>query len=348
MVLQTRYTTPLEWEDKGGMRCTRTASAKSSSCAHPSTDGHRIQKGRMLMNVMRIVRRTHMYTGLFLAPWVAMYGVSGLIFNHGNWFAPGGGDAASTPIEWSVDVTALPQWPEPDVLARKVVAALNAAEKDKAGAAEYRLSAEAAPRLEGGVSLQGQDEAGGSVVLSFDRQERKGTTSHSPPVPPEEQIQLETNDAELLNATKDAMLAAAGKADQELSATQWMGDDDFPRLSFSVELGKERRVAAYDLQSGLVSLSPVPEPRSMRVPDFLTSLHMSAGYPLDKKSEKVRTVRAVFVDAMAFLMCFWALSGIAMWLQLKRLRRWGLMVAIASLLATVFVWSAMYRLFAGE
>jgi len=25
------------------------------------------------------------------------------------------------------------------------------------------------------VSLQGQDEAGGSVVLSFDRQERKGT-----------------------------------------------------------------------------------------------------------------------------------------------------------------------------
>jgi len=34
-------------------------------------------------------------------------------------------------------------------------------------------------------------------------------------------------------------------------------------------------------------------------------LHTSHGYPPEKKSEKMRTVRAVFVDAMAFLMCFW-------------------------------------------
>jgi len=291
---------------------------------------------------MKIMRRTHLYAGLFLAPWVAMYGFSGFIFNHGSWFAPGGGDK---PIEWTVDVTALPQWPEPVDLARKVVAALNAAAKDKAGAAEYRLSAsaEGASKLQGDVSLEGQDEAGGSVRLFFDRQEGKGTTFHSPPGPPEEQVKLETNDAELLNATKDAMLAAAGKADRKLSATKWTGDGDFPRLSFSVEHGPERRLARYDLRSGRVSFSP--EPQSMRVSDFLTSLHLSHGYPSDKKSEKMRTVRAVFVDAMAILMCFWALSGIAMWLQLKQLRRSGLIVAIASLLATVFVWSAMYQFF---
>src|SRR6266850_2912550 len=156
------------------------------------------------INISKIMRRTHLYAGLFLAPWVAMYGFSGLIFNHGNWFASGGG---GKPIEWTVDVTALPQWPEPDALARKVVAALNAAGKNKAGAVEYRLSAEGTPKLQGGVSLQGQDEAGGSVRLSFDRQERKGTTFHSPPGPLEEQIKLETNEAELLDATKDAMLA---------------------------------------------------------------------------------------------------------------------------------------------
>ena len=86
----------------------------------------------------------------------------------------------------------------------------------------------------------------------------------------------------------------------------------------------------------------------MRVPDFLTSLHTSHGYPPDKKSEKMRTVRAVFVYAMAVLMCFWALSGIVMWLQLKQLRRPGLLVAMASLLATVSVWSAMYRFFTGN
>src|SRR6187401_1418568 len=123
------------------------------------------------MNLMKIVRRTHLYAGLFLAPWVAMYGFSGLIFNHGNWFAPGGCNPAATPVEWTVDVTALPQWPEPDALARKVVAALNASAKGRTGAAEYRLSANGTPKLQGGVSLQGEDEAGGSVYLSFDRQE---------------------------------------------------------------------------------------------------------------------------------------------------------------------------------
>ncbi|HVK58871.1 MAG TPA: hypothetical protein VM735_08840, partial [Candidatus Kapabacteria bacterium] len=156
-------------------------------------------------------------------------------------------------------------------------------------------------------------------------------------------VQLGTNDVELLSATKASMLAAASMADQKLSATKWMGDGDFPRLSFRVEHGKERRVANYDLRSGLVSLSP--EPGSMRVPNFLTSLHISHGYPSDKKSEMMRTVRAVFVDAMALLMCFWALSGVIMWLQLKQLRRSGLMVAIASLLTTVLVWSAMYQFF---
>ena len=295
---------------------------------------------------MKLVRRTHLYAGLFLAPWVAMYGFSGLIFNHGDWFAAGGGGAASKPIEWTADATALPRWPEPEALAGKVVAMLNAAETEKVGALEYRLSARGAPKLQGGVGLQGKDEAGGSVSLSFDRLERKGTTSHSPPGPPEEQVQLATNDVVLLNATKESMLVAAGKADPKLSATKWVADGDFPRLSFPVEHGKERRVATYDLRSGLVSLSP--EPGSMRLPDFLTSLHMSHGYPSDKKSEKLITLRAMFVDAMAFLMCFWAVSGIVMWTQLKQLRRPGLIVALASLLATVFVWSGMYRLFSSN
>lgn len=295
-----------------------------------------------MTNGMKIVRRTHLYAGLFLAPWVALYGVSGFIFNHHAWFA----DPASKPIEWTVDCTTLPPWPEPEAMARKVVAALNAAEKDKTGEAEYRLSG--TPRFEGGVRLQGQDEAGGSVSIFFDQQEGKGTTFHSPPGPREEQVNLATNDVTVLDATKAALLAAAAKADSRLAATKWEGDGEFPRLTLAVEHGKEHRVATYDLRSGQVSLSPAPEPRSMRAPDFLTSLHMSHGYPAAKKSESRRIVQAVFVDAMAVLMCFWAVSGIAMWIQLKQLRRPGLMVAIASVLAAVLLWSAMHRFMTGN
>jgi len=300
-----------------------------------------------MASAMKLVRRTHLYAGLFLAPWVAMYGISGLIFNHGNWFAPASCNASAPgPIEWTMDGTALPQWPEPDALARKVVEALNASEHKKPGAAEYRLSTRSAPKFQGGVGLEGQDEEGGSVSLSFDRRERKGTTFRSPPKPPEDRVKLEANEAELLNATKVALLAAAAKVDPNLSGTKWMGDGDFPRLSFPVEQGSERRVARYDLRTGQVKFSP--EPQSMRWPNFLTSLHMSRGYPSDMKSEMMRTVRAVLVDVMAFLMCFWALSGLVMWLQLKQLRRPGLIVVIASLLTTVLIWSAMHRFFIGD
>lgn len=34
----------------------------------------------------KIVRRTHMYLGLFLAPWMLMYGLSTMAMNHREWF----------------------------------------------------------------------------------------------------------------------------------------------------------------------------------------------------------------------------------------------------------------------
>ncbi|HVJ88034.1 MAG TPA: hypothetical protein VM452_20385, partial [Caulifigura sp.] len=32
--------------------------------------------------MMRVVRRVHLYSGLFLFPWVMLYGVTALLFNH--------------------------------------------------------------------------------------------------------------------------------------------------------------------------------------------------------------------------------------------------------------------------
>ena len=35
---------------------------------------------------MRIVRRAHLYTGLFMTPWVFLYGISGMLLNHPDQF----------------------------------------------------------------------------------------------------------------------------------------------------------------------------------------------------------------------------------------------------------------------
>jgi hypothetical protein len=77
----------------------------------------------------------------------------------------------------------------------------------------------------------------------------------------------------------------------------------------------------------------------------LTSLHTSAGYPGEERAATLRTVRAMFVDAMACTMCFWAISGLAMWWQLKSLRRPGSAVILVTLIVVGLVWSGMYRYF---
>ncbi|AWM36913.1 hypothetical protein GobsT_52160 [Gemmata obscuriglobus] len=72
--------------------------------------------------VMHVVRRAHLYLGLFLLPWAVLYGFTGFLFNHPTAFsdAPsvsfGATELAGTPMEAP---------PKPAELAAQVVAALN-------------------------------------------------------------------------------------------------------------------------------------------------------------------------------------------------------------------------------
>ena len=52
-----------------------------------------------LWRIDRIMRSTHLYTGLFLAPWLLVYATSGLFLNHHQWFREKFG---VTPPKWDV------------------------------------------------------------------------------------------------------------------------------------------------------------------------------------------------------------------------------------------------------
>lgn len=43
--------------------------------------------GKHYSRFMKLVRRTHMYTGLILLPWVLLFGASGVLFNHPTWLS---------------------------------------------------------------------------------------------------------------------------------------------------------------------------------------------------------------------------------------------------------------------
>jgi hypothetical protein len=46
----------------------------------------------------RVMRWLHLYTGLFLVPWMAIYGTSAIVLNHGKWF----NEHFVPPVEWKV------------------------------------------------------------------------------------------------------------------------------------------------------------------------------------------------------------------------------------------------------
>jgi hypothetical protein len=54
------------------------------------------------VTLLLVVRRVHVYLGIFLLPWFVMFGVSSLLFNHPGWLGTGPA-AAATPWTTLVD-----------------------------------------------------------------------------------------------------------------------------------------------------------------------------------------------------------------------------------------------------
>lgn len=226
---------------------------------------HTVNKAQM----MKVLRRTHLYLGLFMAPWILLYAVSGFIFNHPSWFSYG-------QRQPEVPTVKLTHWvdsdqPNASVLAHRIVEELN-----------------------------GSDSSNGPYRLLT-----------APPA--------------------------------ELSS---------PVLSARIQGHGEPIDLRYEVQTGYAFLNPT-RLTSLGPSTFLTRLHTTRTYP-NAESEgqgggiAIRTLRAMFVDVMAVLMAFWALSGLTMWLvQLKGLRRSGYGFLAASVIVTTIVWWGMYRYYIG-
>lgn len=122
-----------------------------------------------------------------------------------------------------------------------------------------------------------------------------------------------------------------------------------PVLIARLERGGEVVDLRYELGADSALLRPFHS-STLEPSDFLTRLHKAHTYPnavaATDQFTATRIARAVLVDAMAGMLCFWALSGLAMWwMQAKALRRSGLVVITCSLLIALGVGWEMYRYF---
>lgn len=290
---------------------------------------------------MHVVRRAHLYFGLFLFPWAVLYGVTAFLFNHPTAFSDAPTASFGTAALKGTPLEALPS---PTEQAERVVAKLNELQKP---ATPYKLAGEAKYAREfafATVKAEGQ-----TVNVLFDVKNGGGTVRANPvrekaeperapfatgpaleakrdqkaPRPVRDGIRLADPLHERVKAAVPAVLAHTGFPAGEVTVTS------VPDITFPVEADGRVWTANYNALTGTVTGAPADakpesEPSTRR---FLTRLHLAHGYPGEANG---KWFWALVVDAMALAMCFWGLSGLVMWWQIKAARWPGLLILLAS------------------
>lgn len=324
----------------------RSNGPRSEAFAEVRSAGH----ARVRYNkAMRLVRRAHLYLGLYMTPWVFLYGVSAFLLNHPEVYSekavrldPGLASGATGGGA-----------PRADELAARVVEALNRAEAeapaDGPGAsprapyrlveparAEFNRELMATVRTADGNQLARIDMTDGTITL------RPLATRTAPPSPfspkPSVKLALRPFDPAVDGLTE--LLKARG-VPAEASFLRLA-----PDLSFLMERDGEIWRTTYNGQNGVAVARPAsfenPSPGFSR---FLILMHVAHTFPAKLGA---RWVWAVLVDLMFLSMVGWGVTGLLMWWQMKNLRRVGVFVLIASALTAAALAAGMHAAFVAE
>lgn len=326
------------------------ANEQASGATAPSTQP---QRKPLRKRLLMWVRRGHLYFGLFLFPWAVLYGVTAFLFNHPTAFSDqptatfSQGDLSGTPLETPCD---------PQAMADDVLAQLNALQKPTtpyhmAGPAKFggRDFAFATVKADGQtINILIDVKNGGGTVRSTPIRERQEpekapfATGRRIPTGPRsgrsdpprddgrsEGIQLAQPLHERIKASIPTILERTGfPTTGEITVTS------VPDVVFPVTVDHRTWTASYNAMTGSVSGTTAetkPE-TELSVRRFLLRLHTAHGYPNELNG---RWFWAIIVDVMAFTMCFWGLSGLLMWWQIKATRQLGFaLLSISALAAT--------------
>lgn len=269
----------------------------------------------------KLVRRTHLYSGLALVPFVLVYGVSAFLFNHPVGRAP---EAAPIPVAEGLRATM------PDAEA---------------------LAAEAATQLGDGAPLAGSASLRGAWTFECERagrRQRITVAADGASAQVRALVAEPTRSVRLPAATFAAAHAAAERVATAVVRSADGAEDPTTGIRDAVPL---RSVGTPTLRyrAGSSEVSVSLERRQATVRDaatfdfgrLLMRLHTAHGYG----GGAARVLWAIVVDAMAAAMVLWALSGLFMWWQKRSSRRSGGIVLAGTVVGSIVLVVAMAEVF---
>lgn len=293
-----------------------------------SPDG---QTTRLKARAIRLARRAHLYAGLFLLPWVFLYGITGAMFNHQGLFPAA--KIHPVPAGQFADGS-LQDFPNPEALAKQVIAALQSAAPN----AEITLLEAHGAAFNNNIILQTQVE-GMKHVVHID------PLSHSAkvvvPSPNEEQqeqsrllgavrnVKLDPNPYEMARAAVPDIMSAAG-----FHAATPPRPQGWCKLNFLADVNGEPARVTYVLRDGHVDVTRFTGEDGMMARQFFLRLHTFHGR---SPGWSARNLWSLFIDAMAIAMVLWGITGLIMWWQLKSIRLAGGIVLLISIIVAVIV-----------
>ena len=294
---------------------------------------------------MRVIRRVHLYAGLFMVPWVFLYGISALLFNHPDAFA----DAPS--VAFTADEarsTALGSIPRAEDLAEQVVAALNRKqEAGKEGAPGYRLIESAGAEFSRDLAATVKGD-GKEYSVRINLEDGSGTVrpvvkKANKPAPFVSKAGLKLDPPPFEGATRGLpdLLGKLGYTARDVTIR------NVPDLSFAM-LGPQNETWRVTYNAGTNQVSGRRDDVPGIAPTLrreLTLLHLAHGFP---RQTNARWVWAIFVDLMFVSMVGWGATGLAMWWQMKNVRKIGAVVLVFSVITAALLAIAMHAQIVAE
>ncbi len=294
--------------------------------------------GKHYSRFMKLVRRTHMYTGLILLPWVLLFGASGVLFNHPTWLASTKIVHRSDPEIVKKTVGFAP--PDPARFTTQVVAGINnSADSNKLP--EFKLVSPSKARLTGRLSYTAATEAGQHTIwLNLHNGSARIETR---PKSNEERIERpafagSTVDVKIpgLDGAERKLLKLLEQANINPSDKVKLRSRPSPQLLFQVR-GRDGQLwnATCNLLNGRLDGRAAETGARLDLRSAITRLHQLHHYPDNLGARWLWTLAA---DATGLMLVCWGISGVIMWWQIKPTRLVGFSgLSVAAVIAFLVI-----------